>query len=508
MTLDAIIPIIGQIVPGSVDIDHVTESKYVKGGYIVVETLEEREKLLEDNRTAIVHGSHVYVSSVDTTYVYDSLTEEWIEEKRSGSSEFNGTLLGSSVICDVNYITSRKVGGIEVGTNLKGKTYDQIIAMMMYDKDYPTFTEPSIAIELDKITGPIGEPLRVKGTFKFNRGTIVPAYGTSGNRAGVPISYSWNGETYTTDKLEYTFYNTIENIKPGANIIHYSVRYEQGEQPLNNMGDKFGEPLEGTTLRKTFTITGLTPMLVGTVQADEVTSNEVQLNESYFDETSEGAGYDVTLPPESDEKHNIFALPASCEVKGLQIWDDLQGAWQWLGNDYKESVKYFKKRQQPLNKEYSDTLVEYAVYESDKNYDDLSLMERKVRVYIKLPENLIDSLVEQAKEKEYVLVVYDTREMGEHLVSQKIEKGQRPTRPQILMKADGYTFDNWYKDSLCTTPYDFDVPVNESRVVYAKWNKDPVDDSQLKALQGQVETMQQTLSGLEERVNALENPTD
>ena len=79
------IPLTGVLIPGITE-GYVTESKYVKGGYIVVQTIEERDGLLdkslyEDREIAI--GTPVFVFNENKTYRYmgeDNGPDLWLED--------------------------------------------------------------------------------------------------------------------------------------------------------------------------------------------------------------------------------------------------------------------------------------------------------------------------------------------------------------------------------------------------------------------------------------------
>lgn len=79
------IPLTGVLVPGAT-VGYVAEGKFIKGGYIVVKTLEERDTLLdksiyEDKEIAV--GTPVFVSDENKTYRYmgeDSGPDLWLED--------------------------------------------------------------------------------------------------------------------------------------------------------------------------------------------------------------------------------------------------------------------------------------------------------------------------------------------------------------------------------------------------------------------------------------------
>ena len=79
------IPLTGVLVPGAT-VGYVAEGKFIKGGYIVVKTLEERDALLDKSiyeDKEIVIGTPVFVSDENKTYRYmgeDSGPDLWLED--------------------------------------------------------------------------------------------------------------------------------------------------------------------------------------------------------------------------------------------------------------------------------------------------------------------------------------------------------------------------------------------------------------------------------------------
>ena len=79
------IPLTGVLIPGAT-VGYIAESKFIKGGYIVVRTIEERDALLdkslyEDREIAV--GTPVFVSDENKTYRYmgeDSGPDLWLED--------------------------------------------------------------------------------------------------------------------------------------------------------------------------------------------------------------------------------------------------------------------------------------------------------------------------------------------------------------------------------------------------------------------------------------------
>ena len=66
--------IAGILQPGTT-LGYVVESKFVKAGLIVVQTIEERDALVNNNSGALVHGTPIYCAGTKKTYRYNEQTK-------------------------------------------------------------------------------------------------------------------------------------------------------------------------------------------------------------------------------------------------------------------------------------------------------------------------------------------------------------------------------------------------------------------------------------------------
>lgn len=82
--------IAGVLQPGTT-LGYVVESKYIQGGLIVVQTLQERDALVNAGTQALVNGTPIYVASTKTTYRYNSATKLFTSEPTFVEDE-NGVL--------------------------------------------------------------------------------------------------------------------------------------------------------------------------------------------------------------------------------------------------------------------------------------------------------------------------------------------------------------------------------------------------------------------------------
>ena len=148
-------------------------------GEITVVGVDTLSELKDVNFTELKDGD---------TLVYDSTSKKFVNGKGGG---------GGSGSLEDDLTTSVTVGGITSGTSYEeGTPLETIFRDMLNPVAYPTLTNPSATISA---TGAklleTGSTLNTTMTISFNRGSINPAYGTSGYRAGQAQSYSLDGTT-------------------------------------------------------------------------------------------------------------------------------------------------------------------------------------------------------------------------------------------------------------------------------------------------------------------------
>ncbi|MBO0454686.1 InlB B-repeat-containing protein [Candidatus Enterococcus murrayae] len=80
-----------------------------------------------------------------------------------------------------------------------------------------------------------------------------------------------------------------------------------------------------------------------------------------------------------------------------------------------------------------------------------------------------DTIIYALWKQETYQVDYQTNG-GDEIESEIVNSGELITKPEEPSRA-GYTFEGWYKDKELTEAYDFNTPVTENLVLYAKWLK-------------------------------------
>ena len=60
---------------------------------------------------------------------------------------------------------------------------------------------------------------------------------------------------------------------------------------------------------------------------------------------------------------------------------------------------------------------------------------------------------------------------GTSVESQNINAGEKLTKPTPAPTKDGFTFDGWYEDSTFSKEFDFNTPITDNMILYAKWTE-------------------------------------
>lgn len=241
------------------------------------------------------------------------------------SEKMNGTIYfvkdaegggGSSVLTE-DMTVVKAVGGITVGTEYtEGTSLEKILRDMLSPVMYPTLTNPSASISA---TGSklleTGATLATTMTVSFNRGSISPAYGTTGYRSGAATDYSLNGGTAQASN---TFSVTVTSAQK---TYRATVNYGAGEQPKDSSGANYSTPLAAGSIN-TNTITY---EFVDAIWAN--TSNIATIAKLAL--VSKSAGQkDLIFPAQTVANPEVFDIPVSWNVSTVQVKNDLSGAYE------------------------------------------------------------------------------------------------------------------------------------------------------------------------------------
>lgn len=231
--------------------------------------------------------------------------------------------------------TDYEVGGIAAGTDLEGKTLEQILSMMLYRTSYPVLVDPSVKIVLDRTYFAANSPATVTGTVYFDRGTITPAYGTDGYRSGLPNTYICGEDTIRTSRLSYPFSVTYNNIADEQTLTAI-VAYDEGEQPKDSLGNDYTTALRAGQISASAVIYGIGDMYQKLVGSDWT---KIDVDSCT---TEDGKGFEFSLDGEtSDAAKQVVAIDASVNIVGVQQFDEFRNLWAWIYDTPEESLEAF-----------------------------------------------------------------------------------------------------------------------------------------------------------------------
>ena len=215
---------------------------------------------------------------------------------------------------------------IPSGTTFANKTFPEMMDLMLYPELDPTLTNPSNTFSISPSgLREIGETIAtITLSATFNKGSISPAYGTTGFRSGDPNNYVYTGtgatdnaSTALTDTETVSSYTVLQ----GSNSWTGAVAYDAGPQPKTSKDNDFSSPLPaGTTSVITRTITGVYPAFATTSAIGTLTKQSLQVMTTYIQ---------VSMVAETGngDKQTIDIPDAWSTITGLQQYNTLSGTW-------------------------------------------------------------------------------------------------------------------------------------------------------------------------------------
>ena len=209
------------------------------------------------------------------------------------------------------------VGGISAGTSYTaGTPIEDIISDLLSPTLYPSFTAPSASLAGtgNKLLE-TGTTLSVTLTATFNRGTINPAYGTSGYRAGVATGYTLNSGT---EQQENTW---SEAVSASNRQFSASVAYAAGEQPKDSKGNNYSTPLAaGSVNTNVVSYDFVDAMWANTANIATVAKLSLVAKST--------KQRDMVFPAQTVANPEVFDIPASWTVTAVQVKNDLSGQYE------------------------------------------------------------------------------------------------------------------------------------------------------------------------------------
>lgn len=253
--------------------------------------------------------------------------------------------------------TSVSVGGIDSGaTYEEGTPLETVIRDMLEPTLYPTFVPPSATMTA---TGSklleTGATLETTFTIVFNRGSITPAYGTSGYRSGFAEEYTLDGVTQSGN----SFTKTISSDK--TNYVG-SVSYLEGEQPKDSKGGDYDAPYpSGSVNTNAINYEFVDAIWANTSSITSVAKLALVSKSAKVKE--------FTFPAQTVANPEVFDIPASWNVIAVEVLNTLSNQWEDCSREFTTSST--------THENASGDSVNYVRYTDNRGYAAAS---RKIRV--------------------------------------------------------------------------------------------------------------------------------
>ena len=247
------------------------------------------------------------------TLVYDSTSKKFVNSKGGG---------GGSGSLEDDLTTSVTVGGIVSGTSYEeGTPLETIFRDMLNPVAYPTLTNPSATISA---TGAklleTGSTLNTTMTISFNRGSINPAYGTSGYRAGQAQSYTLDGTTQSSN----VFPMVITSAKTS---YQGSVAYGEGEQPKDSIGRDYSTPLpSGSVNTNTINYEFVNALYANTDNITTVAKLSLVSKSAKVKEFS--------FPAQTSVNPEEFHVDANWIITAVEVLNTLSNQWEDCSSEF------------------------------------------------------------------------------------------------------------------------------------------------------------------------------
>lgn len=186
-----------------------------------------------------------------------------------GNIEIQGG--GGSGALSADLTVSNPIGKYAVNDVIdEGTSYETIFRGMLSKTYYPTLTNPSASLTYSANTlMKVGATITARAaTVALNRGSINPAYGTSGYRSGAATGYKLvsTGAATNIDESNSTGSFNVpaltRNTK-GNIVLTGTASYSAGEQPKDSDGANYNSPLPAGSVSSSKTIEFILPFYYG-----------------------------------------------------------------------------------------------------------------------------------------------------------------------------------------------------------------------------------------------------
>ena len=276
-----------------------------------------------------------YIGATDSNYTNGYFYKVIEDPNTSGSYIWTHVLTqeeGGSGALESPITVTTPAGGITSGKQYAiGVTYEQLWHDLLDPHLYPTLTAPSGTLTHNNgsLLIKTGATPSVTFTIGLNRGSISPAYGTSGYRSGDKTGCKFDTETSYT-----TTYTRSVTVTPSASGSRFSkgykgnVSYAAGERPKDSKGEYYDATAlpAGNVDTPTITFEFVSPLW----------SNDSNINtvaEESLKSASSGS-HTFSFPACTAAKPWIFDVPAAWTVTGVSAYNPYTKEWDNVSTEF------------------------------------------------------------------------------------------------------------------------------------------------------------------------------
>ena len=272
--------------------------------------------------------------------------------------EIEAEISGSSGSLSAPITATKTVGGITSGTTYAADTgFEEMWRDMLNPTENPTFVPPSAA--LSTTGGTLlesGASVSKTFTVTFNRGSINPAYGTSGKRAGEATGYSLNGGT---EQQSNTF---TETVNASNKTFQASVSYSEGPQPKNSAGQNYSTPLPAGVVNSNTITFEFVNAIWSNAANNSTIAKEALISKGAKTKTFEFAPQTVSSP-------ECFDVPSDFNITKIEVLNTLSNKWEDCASEFTQSTT--------THTNAGGETVQYKRYQDNRGY---SASSRSIRI--------------------------------------------------------------------------------------------------------------------------------
>jgi hypothetical protein len=255
-----------------------------------------------------------------------------------------------------------------------GKTAEEVMRLVAIEELFPTLVSPDNAFALTQAgLREIGETVTLSFNATFSRGSITPAYTTSGFRSGLPTTYEYTGFGLPVSVASSTLSNAqtvagyvvLPSIQSWTNIVTMLA----GEQPVGSAGSNYSTPWPaGDTTTKTVSITGVYPWFGTSVMLGTFTKQPLALMNSAY--------VQITMVAEDGVGKQKADFPIGWSaITGVQFFNTNNNSWEWINGSKGASLSVWDISSE--NKTIQGQTISYTTY----THNDATTGSRQLRFY-------------------------------------------------------------------------------------------------------------------------------